>query len=281
MDYYATLGLKRGASAEEIKKAYRSLAMKHHPDRGGDEKKFKEISQAYDFLTDPEKKKIIDLGGDPNGGPQSGFDGGSPFEFHFGSGNFEDVLRGFGFGGFNQRQQPRRNKSVSVSVQVTLEEVLTGKDFNAEIAVPGGKRKTINISIPPGVETGQQVRYRGMGDDSITGVPPGDLLVNVFVQEHPTFVRNQDSIICERSVPVWDALLGTEISILSLDGKKFNVGIPAGTQPGTVLSCKGEGLPRVHSNHRGDLLIRIKVEIPKNLTESQKTLINKIKNNDI
>jgi DnaJ-class molecular chaperone len=281
MDYYDTLGLKRGATAEEIKKAYRSLAMKYHPDRGGDEKKFKEISQAYEFLTDPEKKKIIDLGGDPNGGAQAGFGGGNPFEFHFGSGNFEDVLRGFGFGGFNQRQQPRRNKSVSVSVQVTLEEVLTGKEVNAEIAVPGGKRKTINISIPKGVEHGQQVRYRSMGDDSIPGVPPGDLLVNVFVQDHPTFVRNNDSIICERSVSVWDALLGTEISILSLDGKKFNVAIPAGTQPGTVLSCKGEGLPRVHSNYRGDLLIRIKVEIPKNLTDSQKTLIDKIKNNDI
>ena len=120
MDYYSTLGLKRGATDDEINKAYRSLAMKHHPDRGGDEAKFKEISSAYDALSDPEKKRIVDMGGDPNAQPGrgGGFNQG-PFEFHFGSGNYDDVFNHFGFGGFAQRPM-RRNKSLNINVIITL-----------------------------------------------------------------------------------------------------------------------------------------------------------------
>ena len=123
MDYYATLGLKKGASPEDIKKAYRSLAMKHHPDRGGDEKKFKEIEEAYRTLSDPQKKQMADMGVDPNA--QGGGYNHGPFEFHFNSGNFEDIFGNFGFG-FNQRK-PVRNKSFNVNITISLEEVLTGK----------------------------------------------------------------------------------------------------------------------------------------------------------
>ena len=118
MDYYSTLGLQRGASDADIKKAYRAMAMKHHPDRGGDEKKFKEISQAYEFLSDPQKKQIIDLGGDPNaqgGGYRSSQ--GSPFEFHFGTDDLHDMFGNFGFGGFGQRPM-RRNKSLNINVEI-------------------------------------------------------------------------------------------------------------------------------------------------------------------
>jgi curved DNA-binding protein len=284
MDYYSTLGLKRGASPEEIKKAYRSLAMKHHPDRGGDEKKFKEISQAYDFLSDLEKKKIIDLGGDPAAQPgMGGFNQGGPFEFNFGTEDLNEVFRNFGFGGFggfNGKPQ-RKNKSISITVQIALEEVLTGKDFDAEISIPGGRKKAINITVPPGIESGQQVRYRGMGDATFTDVPAGDLLVNVVVLPHHVFERSKESLICEKVISVWDAILGTETNIKSLNNKTFNVTVPPGTQPNTVLSCKGEGLPRINSGIRGDLLIRIKVEIPKKLTESQLHLIETIKKNGI
>jgi DnaJ-class molecular chaperone len=273
MDYYSTLGLKRGASDADIKKAYRSMAMKHHPDRGGDEQKFKEISQAYEFLTDPQKKSIIDMGGDPN--QQQGFRGqgqGNPFEFHFGSGNFEDMFNQFGFG----RQQPR-NKSFNINVEITLEEVLTGKEFNAEVGVPGGRKKIVNIEVPAGIEHGQQIRYQGMGDASITNARPGDLLVNVFVKPHSTFRREGDSLIVEKTITVWDALLGTNLEIVTLDKKTLNITIPPGTQPDTVLSCRGEGIPNIRSKVRGNILIKIKVNIPKNLTADQIETIKQLK----
>jgi DnaJ-class molecular chaperone len=275
MDYYSTLGLKRGASDAEIKKAYRSMAMKHHPDRGGDQNKFKEISQAYDFLSDPEKRRMIDAGMDPN--QQGGFrQQGSPFEFHFGTGNMDDLFGNFGFG-FGQRPM-RRNKTLSINVEITLEDVLAGKDINAEIGIPGGRQKVINIQIPPGIEHGQQIRYEGMGDNSIPDVRAGDLIVNVLIRNHATFKREGTSLIIEKQVNVWDALLGTSIIIETLDQKTLNINIPAGTQPDTVMSCRGEGLPHMRTRQRGNLLIKIKVVVPKELTISQKQMIEQIRN---
>jgi curved DNA-binding protein len=277
MDYYATLGLKRNASDAEIKKAYRGLAMKHHPDRGGDEKRFKEISQAYDFLSDPEKKQIIDLGGDPNAQP-GGFNQG-PFEFHFNTGNINDMFGNFGFGGFG-RQPQRRNQSLSVNVEISLEDVLNGKDLNAEVSIPG-RAKMINIQIPPGIEHGQQIRYEGMGDHSITNLKPGDLLVNVFVKEHSIFKRENTSLILDKELDVWDAILGTPIEILTLDKKTLTITVPPGTQPDTVLSCRGEGLPNMRTRQRGNLLIKIKVVVPRLLNSDQIALIKTIKQGNV
>jgi curved DNA-binding protein len=281
MDYYSTLGLKRGASAEEIKKAYRSLAMKHHPDRGGDEKKFKEISAAYEILSNPDKKQMFDAGVDPNN-PQSGFGQEGPFEFHFNSGNFDDIFNqfGFNFGGFNPRTQ-KRNKNINIRVEIGLEEVLVGKELNAEISVPGGTSKTINISIPPGVETGQQIRYQGMGERVYSNQPAGDLFVNIIVRPHPEFQREGDSLIVEHPIWAWDAMLGKEVEITNLDGRKLSITVPAGTQPETIFSCRGEGLPNIRTKRRGNLLIKIKVLIPKELSPSQIDLIEKIKNDGI
>jgi DnaJ-class molecular chaperone len=278
MDYYATLGLQRNASDAEIKKAYRSMAMKYHPDRGGDEKKFKEISQAYEYLSDPQKKQIIDLGGDPNG--QQGMGGGqSPFEFHFNTGNMNDIFGNFGFGGFG-RQPQRRNRSLNVNVEITLEDVLKGKDFTAEVSIPG-KNKMINIQIPPGIEHGQQIRYEGMGDDSIPSLKPGDLLVNVIVREHHRYKREGTSLIIDQEVTVWDALLGASIEIQTLDRKTLSMNLLPGTQPDTVMSCKGEGLPNMRTRQRGNLLIRIKITVPKNLNPEQINMIKQIKQGNI
>lgn len=279
MDYYSTLGLQRGASDEDIKKAYRKLAMKHHPDRGGDQNKFKEVSIAYEVLSDPEKKRIVDMGGDPNAQPGFGGFGGGPFEYHFNTGDLNDIFRGFGFGGFTHHRQ--KNRNVSINVEITLEDVLNGKEFDADINIPGKKSKAVNIKIPPGIDHGKQIVYRGMGDDSIEGIPPGDLIVGVFVREHPIFSRNGLNLVCEKVVSVWDAILGSEITVDSLDRKQFTVNVPAGTQPGTILSCKGEGLPHVNSKQRGDLLIKIRIEIPKDLTDTQKQLIETIRKNGI
>lgn len=273
MDYYSTLGLKRGASADEIKKAYRSMAMKHHPDRGGDEKRFKEIEEAYRTLSDPQKKQMFDSGIDPN--RQSGFNQG-PFEFHFGTENLNDLFGNFGFG-FNQRQ-PRKNRSININVEISLEDVLLGKDLSAEINIPNSGSKMININIPPGMQTGQQIRYEGMGDNSIQGLRPGDLIVNVVVRPHHKFQRDGNSLIYVHTISVWDAMLGSKISIETLDKKTLDITIPAGTQPETVLSCRGEGLPDMRSRQKGNLLIKIKVDIPKNLSTDQINLIKQIKN---
>ncbi len=274
MDYYAALGLRRGASDAEIKKAYRSMAMKHHPDRGGDEKKFKEISQAYEALSDPEKKRIVDLGGDPYAQP--GFrNQGSPFEFHFGTEDLNDIFGNFGFG-FGGRPQ-RRNKSLNINVEVSLEDILNGKTINAEIGIPGGRKKIINIEIPAGIEHGQQIRYEGMGDNSIPDVRPGDLIVNVLISRHPSFKREGDSLVFEKSISAWDAMLGTNIDIVTLDKKNLSITIPPGTQPDTVLSCRGEGLPNMRSRQRGNLLVKVKVSIPKNLSIEQMQKIKVLK----
>lgn len=274
MDYYSTLGLKRGASPEEIKKAYRSLAMKHHPDRGGDEKKFKEIEEAYRTLSDPQKKQMADMGVDPNA--QGGAYNHGPFEFHFNSGNFEDIFGNFGFG-FNQQRRPVRNKSFNVNITISLEEVLTGKDVSAEIGLPGGQKRFVNISIPPGIDNGQHIRYQGMGDNSIKEAPAGDLIVNINVHRHPVFQREGDNLIYNHKVSVWDAILGGNIRIETLDRKTIDVMVPPGTQPDTVLNCKNEGLPNVRTKKRGSLLIRISVEIPKELSEDQKNAIALLK----
>lgn len=276
-DYYSTLGVNRSASTDEIKKAYRSMAMKHHPDRGGDENKFKQINEAYDVLSDPEKKQMFDMGVDPNAQNQGsgGFQQG-PFEFHFGSGNFEDIFTqfGFGFGG----RRTARNKTLNINVEITLEDVLTGKDISAEVAIPGKSKRTININIPPGIENGQQIRYQGLGDDSIPNVPPGDLIVNVRIRPHPLFRRESSNVILEKRIPVWDAILGGKSKIATLDGKTLDITIPAGTQPETILSCRGEGLPNMRTRTRGNLLIKISVDIPKNLSRDKIKIIEGLKN---
>lgn len=280
MDYYGTLGINKEASQDEIKKAYRSMAMKHHPDRGGDTNKFKEVEEAYRTLSDPQKKQMYDMGVDPNRQSQGGFYNRGPFEFHMGGmpPDMEDLFQNFGFG---FRNNIRRNKSISINVEITLQDVLNGKDIDAEISMPSGHKKIINISIPPGIEHGQQIKYAGMGDQSIAGIRPGDLIVNIYLQSDPRFRREGNNLVHEIRISVWDAILGTTVNVSTIDGKVLNINIPAGTQPETILSCKGEGLPQVKTRQRGNLLLKIKVDIPKDLTASQKELIKKIKENGI
>lgn len=274
MNYYQTLGINRSASDAEIKSAYRKMAMKHHPDRGGDEKKFKEVEEAYRILSDPQKKQMVDMGVDPNAGPQSGFNQG-PFEFHFNSGNFEDIFGNFGPFGFGRQQ--RRNKSLNINIEITLEDVLNGKKLDAEISLPNGSTKLISIEIPPGIDHGQQIKYSGMGDHSLKDAPPGDLIVNVYIRNNTEFQRQGDMLITKKIVSVWDAILGSSIEIKTLDGKTLNITVPPGTQPETMLSCKNEGLPNMRSRKRGNLMIKIQIDIPRNLNEVQLKQIKNIR----
>jgi len=240
MDYYATLGLTKGATDAEIKKAYRSMAMKHHPDRGGDQAKFKEISTAYEALNDPDKRRMIDAGMDPN---QQGFyhqGQQNPFEFHFNTGNLNDLFGNFGFGGGFGREPLRKNKTLNITVEISLEDVLQGKELNAEISVPGSKNKMI-------------IRFQ----------------------------RDRTSLILEQQISVWDAVLGTSLTIETLDHKTLSITVPAGTQPDTVLSCRGEGLPNMRNRQRGNLLVKLKVHVPQNLSQAQRAQIQQLQQQGI
>ena len=272
MDYYNTLGIPKNSSEADIKTAYRKMAMKHHPDRGGDEKKFKEVTEAYETLSDPQKKQMIDMGVDPNAQPTS-YRQGSPFEFHFNSGNFEDVFGNFGFGA----RPVRKNKTLNVNIEVALEDILKGRVIDAEIGIPNGSKRLVNIEVPPGIENGQQIRYRGMGEHTLKDVPPGDLIVNIVVKQHSVFQRQGDMLMIKKFISPWDAILGSEITIETIDKKTLTIGIPAGTQPDTMLSCRGEGLPNMRTKVRGNLLIKIQIEIPKNLDSEQKDAVEQTK----
>jgi len=272
MDYYNTLGIPKNSSDAEIKSAYRKMAMKHHPDRGGDEKKFKEVNEAYETLSDPQKKQMIDMGVDPNA-QHTSYRQGSPFEFHFNTGNFEDVFANFGFGG----RPVRKNKTLNVNIEVSLEDILKGKVIDAEIGIPSGSKKLVSIEVPPGIENGQQIRYRGMGEHTLKDAPPGDLIVNVFVKEHPIFQRQGDMLMIKKFISPWDAMLGSDITIETIDKKTLTIGIPAGTQPDTVLSCRGEGLPNMRTKVSGNLLVKVQIEIPKNLNSEQKDAVEQTK----
>ena len=274
MDYYSTLGVSRNSSPEDIKKAYRKLAMRYHPDRNnGDDRKFKDIQRAYEVLSDPQKRKMFDMGADPTQQHSGNFRQG-PFEFHFDTGNMEDLFN-FGFG----RGRPRQpvNRTVSLNLQITLEDCFFGKNLDAQVSLPSGS-KIINISIPPGIGHGQTIKYSGIGDQSIPNALPGDIIVNIMVQKHPKFTRQNDNLVYNHSISVWDAITGVSPVIETLDKKLLNINIPAGTQPETTMNCKGYGMPNVRSGVRGNLYVKVKVDIPRNLTEEQMKKVREIKN---
>ena len=270
MDYYSTLGVNKGANAEEIKKAYRGLAMKHHPDRGGDQAQFQKIQEAYATLSDDQKRQEYDFGQQNPGGQQ--------FHFHSGNNPFGDVFNQFGFGGgfggpFGFQQRRPQNSTVAITIDITLEEAFTGKTLDAEIQLSNGRKKLINVEIPAGVDTNSQIRYQAMGEDTIPGMPPGDLIINIRIRPHAIFKRENNNLIFEKSLSVWDAILGTDITFHTLDGRQLSVAVPPGSQPETMMMCKNEGMRDVHGGQRGNLYVKLKIQIPKNLTDAQKQKI--------
>lgn len=267
MNYYEILGVTRSASADEIKQSYRRLAMKYHPDRnGGDDTKFKEIQVAYDVLSDPAKRQAYD-------NPQPQFDQSIPPGFeqmfkHFGInmqfGGFEDL---FGF------RQPQKNKTINLETILTLEDAYLGKELMANITLPSGNDQLVNIKIPPGIEDGNTLRLSGMGDDRIQNAPRGDLHLTVRIKPHEKFTRNNDDLMCDLNLSVWDALLGKNIYVQTIEGKNLEVKIQAGIQHDQILGITGFGMPNIQTGQKGRLLLKIKIVIPTLLTEKQKELI--------
>ncbi len=280
-DYYEVLGVNKGASDDEIKKAFRKLAVKYHPDKNpGDktaEEKFKEINEAYSVLSDKTKRSRYDqfghagVGGDGGGNPFGGGFGGQSFNFDFGGGGFEDIINAmFGGGGF---RAARRGRDYRTSITIDFEEAIFGA--TKTIAVEG---EQIKLKIPAGIYDGQSIRLAGKGGDAPSADGQrGDLYVEVRVRAHKTLTREGDLILSEVTIPMTDAVLGTEVEVETVDGK-ITMKIPAGTQPGTNFKLSGHGAPRLGSDQRGPHIVTINVEIPRNLTKKQKELIEEFAN---
>ena len=269
MDPYNTLGVTRNSSDADIKKAYKNLAKKHHPDRGGDEVKFKEVSTAYDQIKTAEKRQQFDIGQRFGQGNHSfnfngdAFDMAEMFESFFGRG-----------GGPRQRWQQRRprNKNLQIAIECTLEDVYQGITKEIKIKETG---KNLTINIPRGIDTGQSIKYPGLGLDVVQGAPAGDLLCKIYVKKHPRYKRQRLDLHVEETVNCFDAMLGKTIDVNNIDGNIIKLKIPSGTQPGTIMRIPEHGMLNV-GGAAGHLYIHILVSIPNNLTQKDKDDIRNI-----
>ena len=271
MDYYQILGVDKNAAPDEIKKAYRSLASKHHPDKGGDTAKFQEIQTAYATLSDPDKRIQYD---NPQSHEFQPF-GGAPQ-------GFEDLFRHFGgmggspFGDIfgRSRQQMQKNRTLNMQTNITLEDAFNGKELIASITLPSGKEQVVEVKIPAGVQDGTTLRLAQMGDDSIPNLPRGDIHLTINVMPHHKFQRQGDDLISQITVSCIDAILGKNLLIDTIDGKTLELVIKPGTQNGQMLAAAGYGMPKMNDNRfKGRLLISISTLIPTNLSEAQKQIL--------
>ena len=301
-DYYTLLGIDRQASEEQIKKAYRKMAMKYHPDRNKDnpkaEDQFKKISEAYAVLSNAEKRKQYDrFGADGfrqkfsqedifrdfdaeeifrNFGFQPGRGGGDPFE------GIHEMFSGGGmgqqfgdlFGGRPRgRPQPQRGDDLITTLAITFEEAALGAE--KRIVIQGsGRRDETTVKIPAGIGSGKKLRLRGKGYPSRSGGKPGDLYIKVRVEPHPIFHRESDDIVVDLEISLTDALLGTVKEVPTLTSPK-NLKIPPGTQSHSKLRLKGLGIS--HGGHKGDQLVRILIKLPKELTDEQREMVLALK----
>ena len=268
MDYYNVLGVDKNATLEDIKKAYRKLASQHHPDKGGDKAKFQAIQEAYATLSDTEKRSQYD---NPNQFSGAHFD--------FGGFAAEDIFaQMFGGAHFGQgfRRHPR-NKNVNIVIQMTLEEIIKGKTVVGSIKLPSGKDQAIQLTIPPGVETGDAIKYEGLGDDAITNLPRGDLIAQIQEIPHHEFQRAGVNLITEKSISVFDALTGGKVKVTTVEGKTIEVTIPPGTAPGTTFSCVGYGVPSKQNRQRGSLYVKINFYVPQNLEDADRAILEEMK----
>ena len=340
-DFYDILGVQKNASDDEIKKSYRKLAMKYHPDRNKDnkeaEKKFKEATAAYEALKDPEKRAAYDQYGH-DAFRQGGMGGGQGFgDF---AGGFSDIFEEFfggGFGGSARQRGPQRGSDLRYNMSVTLQEAFAGK--KSQIRIPGyegcdlcsatgsadksgpstcstcggqgkvrstqgffsierpcptcggegssiknpclkcsgtgqlKKQKTISVSIPAGVDDGTRIRISGEGEPGQRGAGNGDLYIFVQVQKDKLFEREEENIFCQIPISITAAILGGDVEVPTIEGKKARLNIPAGTQSETQFRLKSKGMSILRQTRRGDMYVEVSVEIPVNLNNKQKAIL--------
>jgi len=288
-DYYGILGVKKEASDAEIKKAYRKLAMKYHPDHTkGDksaEEKFKKISEAYAVLSDKDKRKEYDTFGSEGFHQRfsqedifRGFDFGDIFrEFGFGGAGFSGARGGgrrFNFGG-GQQQARVKGSDLVYEMPLTLREVATGVSKTVSFQHQD-RSENLTVKIPKGLITGKQVRLAGKGNPSPYGGPPGDLYIKSKVLDDPKFSAQQYDLYLNQELKLSEAILGVTVSVPTIDDKQLSLKIPPGTKHGTKMRLSGHGLPGMKKGQRGNLYVRIQIKIPQNLTKEQQKLVEEL-----
>jgi curved DNA-binding protein len=311
-DYYATLGVPREASEEDIKKAFRKLARQYHPDVAKDKKqaeeRFKEINEAYEVLSDPDKRKKYDRLGarwqegpgfepppDGEGGAWTGPDGTQTHEFHFDGTGFSDFFeqffgRGGRYGGseeaFRRRRPGRaaeaefaqRGADIEGDILVTLEEALHGSSRTISLqrvdprTGQPGQTETIRVRIPPGVHEGQTIRVRGKGGEGIGSGEAGDIYLHVRLAAHPDFRVRGSDLYTDLELAPWEGVLGASVTVPTLGGSRAKLRIPAGTSQGKQFRLRGQGLPKGKSGERGDLYAVVVVQLPQHVSNEERAL---------
>ena len=302
-DFYEVLGLKKEASEDEIKKAFRKKAMKYHPDKNpGDktsEEKFKEVNEAYGILSDADKRDKYDKFGfagiDPNAAYSSGQDQGfgnqggyqhqtygnyngadSDIFRSFSGSEFEDLFGNMfgrsGFGSAQRKAAPRKGADLQTSITITFEEAAFGTKKRVRL-----NGKTISITIPEGIDNGSKISLKGQGQPSTNGGSNGDLIAVIDIKPHSKFARKGPDIYLDMPITVSQAALGTSIIVPTLK-EKVSYKVPAGTQPNTMFRLKGKGIKDMKSKKIGDLYVNVLIKIPTNLTNEQRDLLEKLDN---
>jgi curved DNA-binding protein len=267
-DYYNILGVGETASPDEIKKAYRTLANKHHPDKGGDQAKFKDISVAYENLSDPQKKAEYDQ--------QRQFGNGQQFHFHTGNGGFDPFGGMFGgaspfgqghpFGdifGQMHRGGMRRNRDLNIQCTVSLVESFSGKQLEANYQLPSGRTQNVVINVPPGVNNGDTIRYSGLGDDSVQNAPRGNLNVTILVSPDPVYSRRGDDLYIIVDITPIEAMIGCRKTVRTLTGVTMDLDIRPGVESGVEFASGGHGFPNVNNPAmRGRFVSVVNIKTP-------------------
>ncbi|MBN72626.1 DnaJ C-terminal domain-containing protein [Gimesia chilikensis] len=292
-DYYEILGVSRSASADEIKKAYRKLSRKYHPDMAPDDKtadqKFKEVQEAYEVLRDENKRKQYDQfghafqhagqGGGGGGYYQAGGGGGGPVDFEdlFGGGGIDlGDLFGGAFRGA-KRSQPRPQKGESKRLQIEIPFHLAAVGGQHEISVQrGSSTERLTIKIPAGVDNGSVIRLSGQGGPGVHGGPTGDLLITLKVGSHPYFKRDGSNLLLEVPITLTEAALGAKVDVPTLSEGEVTVTIPAGTSSGSKLRLRGKGIINQKTKQPGDQICSIKIVAPKDLSDQEKELYEQL-----
>ena len=284
-DYYEVLGVKKNASDAELKKAYRKLAKKHHPDRNkGDkasEEKFKDLNEAYAVLSDPEKRKQYDMFGADGFHKRfsqedifRGADFSSIFsEMGFGGDIFDQMFSG---GGAGQAQQPMQGQDVETEITIPFEMAYHGGKQRVSLQTRGGKRQSVEVSIPAGIESGKKLRLAGKGGNAPAGGLPGDLYLGVKIAAHPDFERKGADLEYTAQIGLTDALLGVTITVPTMEQPK-QLKVPAGSSPGARMRIKGFGFPQINGGGKGELYVKLDVQFPATLTSKQQELIEKLR----